>query len=183
MTDTGTAGSRRRTGPLAGVLAFQAAVLVAAGAYLAAGNPLAPDHGLQQLDMITLDEPVEGLGNLDGVPTLVLVPGDLSDRRCATLLRRMLQARGTDEGLPDQFGLAVAAHARPAVPLDDAAFLPDPDGDLARALALPDAAGSCRPGYALVDSAGNVRYRTYDEGYPDHALEQVVLLEHLREKP
>lgn len=52
------------------------------------------------------------------------------------------------------------------------------DPALARRVALPEAE-RCRDGYVLLDSAGRVRYRTYDPGWPDHAEEQEVLLEHV----
>lgn len=52
------------------------------------------------------------------------------------------------------------------------------DADLARRVALPRATG-CSDGYVLLDAAGYVRYRTYDPGWPKHAQEQEILLEHL----
>lgn len=170
----------RRRRSLAGVIAYQAVVLAAVITYLASGGPLAPDNGLQQLDMITLDEPVAGVGAQGDRATLVLVPGPLDEPRCAALLRDLIAARGTGDGLSQEYGLVVAAARRPDGPLGDAAFLPDPDGAIARSLALPDAATRCRPGYALVDPTGNVRYRTYDPAYPEHPLEQMVLLADLQ---
>ena len=53
------------------------------------------------------------------------------------------------------------------------------DPELARRLALPLATTECQAGYVLLDGDSVVRYRTYDPGWPDHAFEQEVLLEHL----
>jgi hypothetical protein len=52
------------------------------------------------------------------------------------------------------------------------------DPALAEALALPRAP-QCQPGYVLLDAGSQVRYRTYDPSWLDHAFEQEVLLEHL----
>ena len=56
------------------------------------------------------------------------------------------------------------------------------DPALAERVALPRAA-QCQSGYLLVDPSSQVRYRTYDPGWPDHAFEQEVLLEHLADHP
>jgi hypothetical protein len=48
---------------------------------------------------------------------------------------------------------------------------------LAERLALP-LARDCQSGYVLLDRHSQVRYRTYDPGWLDHAFEQEVLLEH-----
>lgn len=58
-------------------------------------------------------------------------------------------------------------------------FAVSTDPDLARRLALPRAV-TCSDGYVLVDAAGLVRYRSYDPGWPAHAEEQEILLEHLQ---
>jgi hypothetical protein len=52
------------------------------------------------------------------------------------------------------------------------------DPALAERLALPRAR-DCQSGYVLLDGQSQVRYRTYDPGWLDHAFEQEVLLEHL----
>lgn len=52
------------------------------------------------------------------------------------------------------------------------------DRALAERLALPRAA-QCQAGYVLLDGASQVRYRTYDPSWLEHAFEQEVLLEHL----
>ena len=52
------------------------------------------------------------------------------------------------------------------------------DAELARRVALPGAT-ACEDGYVLLDAAGLVRYRSYDPGWPQHAEEQEILLEHL----
>jgi hypothetical protein len=52
------------------------------------------------------------------------------------------------------------------------------DPALADRLALPRAR-DCQSGYVLLDGHSQVRYRTYDPGWLDHAFEQEVLLEHL----
>ena len=62
---------------------------------------------------------------------------------------------------------------------DDFGLVVSDDPALARRLALPRAASDCEDGYVLLDAASRVRYRTYDPGWPDHAFEQEVLLEHL----
>ena len=52
------------------------------------------------------------------------------------------------------------------------------DPVLAEQLALP-LAPDCQSGYVLLDRHSQVRYRTYDPGWLDHAFEQEVLLGHL----
>ena len=55
------------------------------------------------------------------------------------------------------------------------------DPVLAQRLALPLTVTECQDGYVLLDEASRVRYRTHDPGWPEHAFEQEVLLEHLDE--
>ena len=57
-------------------------------------------------------------------------------------------------------------------------FAVSTDPALARRVALPGAT-ACEDGYVLLDAAGLVRYRSYDPGWPQHAEEQEILLEHL----
>jgi len=117
--------------------------------WFATGNASAPDGGLQQIDIITLNERVLGVEAVDGRPTMVVVTG----QRCPP---RQPQPRQLDE----RFGLVLS-----------------PDADLARRLALPKAAEGCTPGYVLLDGDSNVRYRTYDPGWAEHDQEQEILLE------
>lgn len=117
--------------------------------WFAAGNASAPDAGLQQIDLISLDERVPGVTAVDGRPTMVVVTG----QRCPA---RAPEPRRLDE----RFGLIVS-----------------PDRELARRLALPKAAEGCTPGYVLLDGDSRVRYRTYDPGWARHDEEQEVLLE------
>ena len=121
--------------------------------WFATGNAGAPDDGLQQIDMLTLHERVDGVGAVGGRPTMVVVTG----QDCPT-------GDGGPRRLDPRFGLVVTA-----------------DPDLAQRLALPAAAERCSPGYALVDGDGVVRYRTYDPGWPEHAQEQEILLEAIAE--
>ena len=48
-----------------------ACVALVAG-WFATGHASAPDHGLLQLDVLSLDEPVPGLQAVDGRPTMVV---------------------------------------------------------------------------------------------------------------
>lgn len=133
-----------------GVLPVLALELLAGGlvaGWFATGHVSAPDAGLQQLDVLSLREPVDGLGAVGGRPTMVLLT-------CA-------QAPPPARTLDPSYGFVVST-----------------DADLARRVALPRAA-RCDDGYVLLDGAGLVRYRTYDPGWPRHAQEQQILLEHL----
>ena len=134
-------------GDVAAVLAVQLLGAVLVAGWFATGHASAPDDGLSQLAVLSLDEPVPGVRSVDGRPTMVVVTCD----------------RPAGRHLDDDHGLVVTD-----------------DPDLARRLALPLAAAPvCQDGYALLDGASQVRYRTYDPGWADHAFEQEVLLEHL----
>lgn len=135
------------------VLAVQVVSAALVGGWFATGNASAPDDGLQQLDLLSLSEQVEGVQARSGRPTMVVVT-------CPSLLP--LPARELDEA----YGLVVST--------DDA---------LARALALPLATAECQPGYVLLDGGSTIRYRTYDPGWSRHSFEQEVLLEHLLDHP
>ena len=128
------------------VMALSVALVIG---WFATGNASAPDAGLQQIDMITLDERVAGVTAVDGRPTMVVVTG----QRCPPVDP---QPRRLDQ----RFGLIVS-----------------PDAELARRLALPKAAEGCTPGYVLLDGDSHVRYRTYDPGWARHDQEQEILLE------
>ena len=116
--------------------------------WFATGHASAPDDGLLQLDVLSLDEPVAGLQPVDGRPTMVVFT-------CPAAPPRPRQ-------LAERYGLLVST-----------------DAALARTVALPRAPGCGSDGYVLLDGAGHVRYRSYDPGWPDHAQEQEILLEHL----
>jgi len=135
------------------LLAVQlAAVATVAG--WAAGHPLTPDHGRQQLDALTLDVRVPGVLAVAGQPTLYLAPG--VGGACPGDLARFTSRPHPPTGAR----IVVLTPTDPRVP----------------ALGLPAATTGCHPGYALVDGAGVVRYVTYDPGYPEHAAEQNALL-------
>lgn len=65
------------------VVAVQVTAVVLVGSWFAAGHASAPDAGLQQLDVLSLSERVEGVTSVDGRPTMVVVtcPAELPDRR------------------------------------------------------------------------------------------------------
>jgi hypothetical protein len=131
------------------VLGLQAVCVALVLGWFATGGVSAPDGGLQQIGMLTLDERVPGVEAVDGRPTMVVVTGQRCPRRDSG--PRRLDAR---------FGLVVSH-----------------DAGLARRLALPRAAEGCAPGYVLLDGDSRVRYRSYDPGWELHAYEQEVLLE------
>lgn len=165
---------------LAGAVLVTVALVGAVGLYLVRGGPPAPDFGLQQIDIITLDERVDGVTAEGGRPTLVVLAGPPAARRCAEQLRLLAAGRASGDGIGSDYGVVVVTPdgTGPAVP--SARYLADPSGALARAVALPDAGPRCRPGYVVVDAGGSVRYRSYDPAYGDHAFEQRVLLDAVR---
>ena len=146
MTD---APAPRGVGLVVGVVAVGLGLALQ---WFAAGNPSAPDHGLQQIDLLMLNERVPGIDAVDGRPTMVVAAG-----QCTT-------PPPPATGLDPAYRLVVTT-----------------DPDLALGLALDRAAVACEPGYALLAGDGTVRYRTYDPGWPDHAFEQGVLLEAIAE--
>ena len=87
-----------------------AAVLIVVG-WLATGHAVAPDGGLQQVDVLSLHEKVAGVVPLGGRPTMVV-----------------LACTGTPS-LPSRYGVVVHRPAEPGF------------ADLARSLALPRATG------------------------------------------
>lgn len=117
--------------------------------WFATGHASAPDHGLQQIDLLMLGERVPGVEAVDGRPTMVVVVGECEVPPPSQI----------DLDL-ERYGLVVST-----------------DPELARRLALPRAATGCEPGYVLVSGDGVVRYRTYDPGWADHGFEQSVLLD------
>ena len=117
--------------------------------WFATGNASAPDDGLQQIDVLMLDERVPGVSAVDGRPTMVVATGQDCPVREPEPRR-----------LAERYGLVVSD-----------------DPGLARKLALPKAAEGCVPGYALLDGDSRVRYRSYDPGWTTHSQEQEILLE------
>ena len=130
---------------VAGVMTLGVALVVG---WFATGHPSAPDHGLQQIDLLMLNEKVPGVDAVDGRPTMVVAAGQCE------------QDGHHARTLDDEYGLVVST-----------------DPALARLLALDRAAVACEPGYALLAGDGTVRYRTYDPRWFDHGFEQGVLLE------
>lgn len=103
----GSGGAPRRDARIVGfVLAL--GVLLTAG-WFATGHDSAPDHGLLQLDVLSLHERVPGVEPVDGKPTMVV-----------------LACRGSSE-LPPAYGVVVHRPSEPAF------------AGLAAALALPRA--------------------------------------------
>lgn len=135
----------RGVGLVIGVMALGVVMVVG---WFATGHPSAPDHGLQQIDVLMLSERVAGVDAVDGRPTMVVAAG-----QCA-------EPGPTTSSLDPAYRIVVSS-----------------DPALARLLALDRAAVGCEPGYALLAGDGTVRYRTYDPGWPDHGFEQNVLLE------
>lgn len=159
---------------LGGLLAGQAVVLAAVVAY-AIASPLHPDRGLQQIDLLSLREPVAGIA-ATGRARLVVAVGDQSVPACRAQVARALARRGGPGGVAARDDLVLLAPGAEAPP----PLVADPGGRLARALALPEAADGCHPGYAVVDPRGQVRYRTYDGGWAEHSSESDVLLAAVR---
>jgi hypothetical protein len=139
----------RRRGDVAVALAVMALSTAMTIGWFATGNASAPDAGLQQIDLLMLDEPVLGVEAVGGRPTMLVVTG----QRCPP-------QDPEPRRLDDRFGLVVS-----------------PDAALARRLALSKAAEGCSPGYVLLDGDSRIRYRTYDPGWPRHDQEQEILLE------
>lgn len=162
------------------VLAFNAAIVLALSTYVLTGGSLAPDFGLQQLDMITLDERVPGVEGVDALPTLFVLAGSSEATLCARQLLVAAQRRGQSNGLPVTAGLVLVTRDGRGPAVRGARYEADSSGTLARALALPRAAETCAPGYAVVDPGGRVRYRSYDPRWAEHAFEQLVLLDEVR---
>ncbi len=143
---------RSRPRGLGLVLGVQLLCLCLVVGWFATGHASAPDHGLQQIDVLMLDERVPGIDAVDGRPTMVVAAG-----QCPT-------PPPDEVDLDDSYGLVVTT-----------------DPQTARRLALPRAATHCEPGYALLSGDGRVRYRTYDPGWADHGFEQAVLLDAIAE--
>ena len=111
--------------------------------------------------------PDDGLLQLDVLSLSEPVPGPRAGRRPPDDGRAHLRPR----------------RRRPAHPRRRVRASPSPPTPtLARRVALP-AATACEDGYVLLDAAGLVRYRSYDPGWPQHAEEQEILLEHLDHGP
>lgn len=105
-----------------------------------------PNHGLQQLDMLYLDEPAAGLDQLGVDPGRAAVLVFCADTACP---------------LPE---------------LPDAQVVRSTDPELARQYALRTQSGRVGPGYALVDASGGLRYRTFDPGLAQHEPEIQTLV-------
>src|SRR5688572_21642448 len=62
----------REAGLVVGVQVVAVALVVG---WFATGHASAPDHGLQQIDLLMLDERVPGVKPVDGRPTMVVAAG------------------------------------------------------------------------------------------------------------
>lgn len=93
--------ARRRD--LAVVAAVQVMSVALVAGWFLAGHSSAPDDGLQQLDLLSLDETVPGLTAVDGRPTMVVLACD------AAHVRRLDEAYGlvvsTDDALARRVAL------------------------------------------------------------------------------
>ena len=159
---------------LKGLIIFQLIAVASVLAY-AMHNPLVPDHGLQQIDALSLNEQVSGLRAVDKLPTFVLFPGDQTTATCRDHLNKFLAVYGINGGLQPQYRLIVITNTRPPN-LGQIKAQTDPSGSLAHQLALPESTTHCAPGYAILDGESHLRYRTYDPEYQVHAGEQNILL-------
>lgn len=144
-------GSSTRPRGLGLVVGVQLLAVALVVGWFATGHASAPDHGLQQIDLLMLDERVPGVEPVGDRATMVVAAG-----QCPLPPPRDVEV--LDE-VGERYPVVVTT-----------------DPDLARRLALPRAATGCEPGYVLVSPDGRVRYRTYDPGWPDHGFEQSVLL-------
>lgn len=146
--------ARRLTAPRRGVLPV--VLLQALGCVLVAGW-FATGHSAA---------PDDGLLQLDVLSLSEPVPGLAAvDGRPTMVVFTCPSASPGPRRLDPAYGLRVTT-----------------DPALARRVALPEAT-RCRDGYVLLDATGLVRYRSYDPGWPDHAEEQEILLEHLEPDP
>ena len=155
-------GAQRRT-QLVGVILFQTVAVLAVIGY-AATNPLTPDHGLQQIDALTINDTVPIISATVTKPTLILFTSD-SDTKCAAQLAHYRSVYRAGRGLHQRYDIRVSQ-----------------DETLASEVALPEALRGCNPGYALFDAHGHIRYRTYDPQYDRHSDEQNILMENLEMK-
>lgn len=105
-----------------------------------------PNHALQQLDMLYLDEPAAGLDQLGVDPRRPAVLVFCADASCP---------------LPE---------------LPNAQVVRSTDPELAQQYALRTQSGRVGPGYAVVDASGRVRYRTFDPGLAQHEPEIQTLV-------
>ena len=80
MVDLTAAAPRQARRDVRVVLGVQAAATALVAGWFATGHASAPDAGLHQLDVLSLDEQVPGLSAVDGRPTLVAVTCDRGTR-------------------------------------------------------------------------------------------------------
>jgi len=174
--------SRRPVRRLAGLLTAQAALTTLVVAYALAGGAMKPDHGLEQLGLLSLDERVPGLAGT-GRAALVVVSG--TGPACERKVAEAADRRDRPLGLPTEYDLVVL-QTSPDVPgfssvgtQDRPGIIESLDlgGELARRLALSRALTGCHPGYAVMTPDGVVRYRTYDDDWQRHGGEQMTLLQ------
>lgn len=87
------------------VLVVQTVATALVAGWFVTGHASAPDAGLQQLDLLSLDEPVPGLAAVDGRPTMVVVTCPAE----AAYERRLSRAYGlvvrTDDALARRLAL------------------------------------------------------------------------------
>ena len=111
--------ARARRGALV-VGALQALCVALVVGWFATGHASAPDSGLLQLDVITLDEPVEGLGAVGGRPTMVVLTCPSRAVPARTLDARYGFAVSTDPDLARRVALPRAASCSDGYVLLDA---------------------------------------------------------------
>lgn len=146
------AAADRRRGVLVAAGGCLAAVAIALIAFsLSSGDRFVdPIRGLQQLDLLYLDEPAPALAELGvetGTPALIVI--------CAACEPPDLTA--------------------PAVQV-----VVTQSPDIARRYGLLTESGRLGPGYAIIDRGGRVRYRTFDPELGEHGGEIAILLAGLR---
>lgn len=165
--------ARRPVRRLAGLVAAQALALALVAAYFLTGGAMAPDGGLQQLGLLSLNERVAGLEGT-GRAALVVAPGVGAD--CVAKVAEASRRRDRALGVPSAYDVVVLRRDASGEAPAGLRVVADPDGRITRALALSRALAGCQPGYAVLDAGGVVRYRTYDDNWQRHGGEQMTLL-------
>ena len=120
VTRAGRSRRAPRRGVLA-VLALQAGAALLVGGWFATGHASAPDHGLLQVDVLTLHERVDGLQPVGDRPTMVVLTCPRAAPRQGGLSVAYGFAVSTDVGLAARVALPRAARCDDGYVLLDAA--------------------------------------------------------------